>query len=114
MTSPISKSVQRKTGSHLRKHLTFTIWVLSILLAAGGCAPQKAHVVWLEELYGLFGYGNDENTAAWVKEFNEAQDDVELELYMEHGALSVVDGWRDLRLEGHEFDHPFPDVAPYG
>jgi multiple sugar transport system substrate-binding protein len=102
--SPISKP------AFFRMH-----WLLiGILILISACTMprQEAHVVWLEDLYGRFGLGSDANTSAWVNEFNAAHDDVELELYLEHGVLDLVDNWRDLRLQGHEFDHPFPDVAP--
>jgi multiple sugar transport system substrate-binding protein len=112
-TSPMSRSVQKKTGGELMKHLMFTIWALAILLTAAGCAPQEVPVVWLEDSHGRYGYGNDENTAVWVKEFNANHDDIELELYLEHGILELVDAWRYSRLQGHEMDHPFPDIAPY-
>jgi multiple sugar transport system substrate-binding protein len=99
--SPMSRSVQ----------MTFTIWALAILLTAIGCAPQEVPVVWLEDSMGSMGV--DEDALAWVKEFNAAHDDIELELFLEHGVLNLVDDWRSRRLRGLEMDWPFPDIAPF-
>jgi multiple sugar transport system substrate-binding protein len=71
---------------------------------------QGVPVVWLEDSHGWL-YG--EEAPGWVKEFNAAHDDIELELYREHGGISLVDGWRNRRLQGIEMDWPFPDIAPY-
>src|SRR5690348_5527841 len=89
-------------------------WLLIIILtliSASTMPVQKAHVVWLEDSLGSMGV--DEAAPDWVKEFNATHDDIELELYLEHGILDLVDDWRSRRLHGKEMDWPFPDVAPY-
>lgn len=94
--------------------------IYSINLLAGTSAAsasptiapsQGVPIVWLEDSMGWMGYGED--ASGWVTEFNATHDDIEMELYLEHGVLNLVDDWRDRRLRGIEMDWPFPDIAPF-
>ncbi len=114
------------TGTAIYKAATNEIHLYSINLlraaAASFVSPtytsspitptQGAHIIWLEDSYGWLGAANSRGKAdGWVMGFNATHDDIELELYTEHGGLTMVDDWLGYREKGVDMDWPMPDIG---
>ncbi len=106
--SPMSKP------AFFRKH--WLLIVILTLISACTTPTQRAHVVWLEDSHGWLFAADSRDKATgsgWVKEFNATHDDIELELYPEHGGISLVDDWLAYREQGSDMDWPMPDIGQF-
>jgi multiple sugar transport system substrate-binding protein len=75
---------------------------------------QKAHIVWLEDSHGWLVAADDYDHArakGWVTGFNDTHDDIELELYTEHGGINMVDEWLSLHEKNVAISMPMPNIG---
>ncbi len=102
--SPMSKP------AFFRMH--WLLLVILALIAACTTPTQGAHVVWLEDSHGWLSDVDSVGKAeGWVMGFNATHDDIELELYREHGGLRMVDDWLAYHEQGVDMSWPMPDIG---